>query len=382
MTRLCLFAVVLASILPATAVASTSHDLGNRIAIDGDLSDFAADEWVLDTTTSFPEPAGDSRWGHDNDIAGIVLTWDDINLYVGVPAVAVSSTVMLFIETVCGGISNLTDAGPFRRNIEFAGMRPNVLVKTGEPSGSADAAFLDCTTPIHSIDPSVYQSRYRQDGDSGALELAIPWSVVGAFTRAGAATAIPADGGKVRVMAVVSGGPSTGAGDAAPNPSVRLENDSTRVAILNNYIEVPLDGNDDGLLDVGVSPRAVASFAVTQTEDTDAVLPLRVVVQDKLVAPGSGTPLTFYAVLDPATYAQPVYLTARVYSADGRLLKKLFENVPRDLSQGSPAVLETWDGRDHEGTPAPGGIYILALSGGPGFGAPKKTVTASFAIVR
>jgi hypothetical protein len=382
MTRARLFALVLASILPATAVASTSHDLRSRITINGDLGDFSADEWILDATTPFAEPVGDSRWGHDNDILGIALTWDDIDLYVGVPVVAISSTVMLFVEAVCGGLTNLTDAGPFRRNIEFAGIRPNVLVKTGSSAGVVDVALLDCTRPLNILDPALYRGRFRQDEDTGALELAIPWSALGAFVQTGAGTAVPADGGVVRVLTVVTGGPATGAGDAAPNPATLLDNDSTRVAILNNYIEVSLDVDNDGLLDAGVSPRARAMVAVAQTEDSGPLLPLRLVLQNKLVRPGTGNPLTFYAALDPAEYAQPVYLTARVYSADGRLLRKLFEDVPRDLSQGSPAVLDTWDGRDHDGMPAPGGVYILALSGGPALGAPKHTVKASFAIVR
>jgi hypothetical protein len=61
---------------------------------------------------------------------------------------------------------------------------------------------------------------------------------------------------------------------------------------------------------------------------------------------------------------------------------KLFEDQARDLSAGAAPVIDTWDGRDRQGNLAPGGIYVLAVSGGPGANAPKNTVKASFAIVR
>jgi hypothetical protein len=171
-----------------------------------------------------------------------------------------------------------------------------------------------------------------------------------------------------------------GAGDAAPDPSTALENDSTRVALLNNYVELPLDANGDGLLDIGVSPRNIASYGVAASENVRAVLPISVILKEKLIAPGTGASLDFLISLNPPDYQQPVYLTGRVYSSNGRLLRNLFHDEPHVLATGP--VLKSWDGRDADGNIVPGGIYVLAVSGGPGKNASKNTVTASFAVVR
>ena len=95
MKQPCLALLLLVSVLSTLSLASTAPDLRSQIAIDGDVSDFDADDWVLDETTSFAENPGDSRWGTDNDIRAIAVTWDNFNIYVGVPAVVVSTSLML-----------------------------------------------------------------------------------------------------------------------------------------------------------------------------------------------------------------------------------------------------------------------------------------------
>lgn len=377
------FVALLACVLPVTTPAATSNDLRSRVIVNGDLGDFEPDEWVVDESTVVPEPVGDSRWGADNEISALALTWDDFNVYVGIRVVTASTSLMLVLDSACGGLDGLGNAGPFKRNVEFAGIRPNVVVSAGPIAGEALLATVDCDNPLTTIDAALYQSVYGQDGAAdGALEIAIPWDLLGDFERTPAGTRIPAGGGSLRALAIVTAGSGKGAGDAIPNPSVALDGDSTRVAILNNYIELNLDGNGDGLLDVGVSPRTAATFAVSQVEDVGSALPLRVVLVTKLVEPANGVPLSFYATLDPPNYNQSVFLTAGIYSADGQLIRRLFEDEARDLSAGAAPVIDTWDGRDHRGNFAPGGIYVLAVSGGPGANAPKSTTKASFAIIR
>ena len=103
MKQPCLALLLLVSILPSLSVATTAPDLRSQIIIDGDVSDFDADDWVLDKTTDFPENPGDSRWGADNDIRAIAVTWDNYNIYIGVPAVVVSTSLMAFLDVGCGG---------------------------------------------------------------------------------------------------------------------------------------------------------------------------------------------------------------------------------------------------------------------------------------
>ncbi|MDH3215698.1 MAG: hypothetical protein OEN01_05320 [Candidatus Krumholzibacteria bacterium] len=380
MGRLC-FSLLLLSLACPTAFATTSQDLRSRIKIDGDVSDFEDDEWILDAFTVFPEAGDDSRWGADNDVQRIGLTWDFFNLYIAVPAVTVSSTLMLFLDVGCGGVNDLRNAGDFRRNIEFSANSPNVLIKVTHLFEPPQLAILDCDNPINVIDPGLYQGTYDQEGTTGgALEVAIPWELLPGFERGASGVTVSEESHSLRVLAVVTGGLGMGAADAAPNPSVVLENDSTRLAILNNFVQLPLDSAGNGSLAIGVSPRAVASYAVARLEDTREILPLQVHLQRKLIAPGEGTSLDFLISLNPPQYTQSVYVSGRIYSASGRLLRNLFNDEPLILSGGG--VTKSWDGRDGHGNIVPGGIYVLAVSGGVGKNSSKKTVKASFAVIR
>jgi hypothetical protein len=377
----CLALLLLASILPALSFASTAPDLRSQITINGDVSDFAADDWVLDETTTFAENADDSRWGTDNDIRAIAVTWDNFNVYIGVPAVVVSTTLMLFVDVGCGGVDDLHEGSDFRRNIEFSVNTPNILMKVRHMSVPPELAALDCNHPVSVVSPAEYQGIYAQDGSSaGALEVAIPWVLLPGFEEQDGGVSVPEDGRNLRVLAVVTGGLGMGAGDAAPDPSVALENDSTRVAILNNYVELPLDSDGDGTLDIGVSPRAVATYGVAVAEDVREILPITLIVEDKLIAPGKGQTLDFRVALSPPDYQQAVYLTGRIYSSSGQLLRVLFEDEPSFLSVGP--VAKSWDGRDAGGRIVPGGVYVLAVSGGPGKGSSQNTVTESVAVIR
>ncbi len=86
----------------------------------------------------------------------------------------------------------------------------------------------------------------------------------------------------------MTGGDGTGAGDAAPDPSVVLEDDSTRTAVVDNHIILPLDDDGDGILDIGVSPRSAARYAISpEAEGTTAsqVFALRIPLEKKLFSP-------------------------------------------------------------------------------------------------
>ena len=69
-------------LFPLMSLSTTSPDLRTRIGIDGKPIEYESDEWILDATTGFPEREGDSRWGRDNDIRRIAVTWDLHNVYV------------------------------------------------------------------------------------------------------------------------------------------------------------------------------------------------------------------------------------------------------------------------------------------------------------
>lgn len=380
MVKRCLFLLWVVA-APTHAPATTAHDLRSRIQIDGTTSDFTSDEWIVNAFSAVAEAAGDSRWGRDNDISAIALTWDDFNLYIAVSAVAVSADVMLFLDTHCGGLNHLGDAASFRRNVELGALTANFLVEADRAAPDPQAGYVDCNNALRRIGSGAFDAVFFQEAtDRGALEIAVPWELLGGFVRSGSGVVLPEAGQKIGVLSAVTAGLGGGAGDAAPDPSLLLEVDSTRVAVLNNHVIVPLDGNGDGFLDAGVSPASAVTFA-TVAGQVRGPLPLGIELEGKLISPEEGTPLRFRPFLSPPDYTLPVYVTARVFSAGGRLVRNLFFDQARNLAAGG-APWDEWDGRDAGGSIVPGGVYVLAVSAGPSEGGSASTAKASFAVVR
>lgn len=375
--------VPLLCILAATPLgAATAPDLRSRISIDGKVTDFETDEWILDSSTAFSERPGDSRWGLDNDITAIAVTWDFYNLYIAVPAVTTSGTLMLFLDTMCGGAEDLTSTNYFRRNIEFGSLTANLLISADRISGEVLAGYMDCTRSLNLVGDDI-ESVYLQDGArGGALEIALPWEILGDFERVSGGVRLPDTDAVLRILSVVTAGDGSGAGDAAPDPSVVLEGDSTRVAVADNHAIIPLDEEGDGFLDAGVSPRAATQYAVSaasQGTNAGQVLALRIPLDRKVYAPSQEAEVSFTVVLD-SDYAEPVYLDVRIYSSAGYVVRSLAEESPVDFSTGDASI--DWDFKDDRGDFVPGGIYIFAVSGGAGKGTPKSTAKAAFSVLR
>jgi hypothetical protein len=373
---------VLLCFIPVSSLSATADDLRSRIAIDGHAEDFTADEWVIDATTSLPEPPGDSRWGNNNDIRGLALTWDRYNLYLAVPATIVATRLMLFIDSTCGGETDLRTSSPFQRNIEFSGLTPNLIIDVGRVSGRPGIGYLDCNRALDILSTSRINAVYVEDGGEGLFEIALPWDVLGDFQTDSLGIELPVQGTHLRLVGAITGGPSTGAGDAAPDPTTVLEEDSTRVAVLDNFVDIPLDGDGDGKLDIGVSPRAVATFAFGQSTGQPPALPLRIVLERRVFAPDDGESLRFGVAPAPADAGRSVHLDAAVYSAAGVLVRHILTDVPRTLSDGGSAAWDEWDGRDDRGRLVPGGVYIIAVSARAGTGASKQAAKASCAVIR
>jgi hypothetical protein len=383
LVTLCILLIATPSVFFHTPTnATTAADLRGRITIDGHVDDYSLDEFILDENTSVAESPDDSRWGSDNDLRALALTWDNFNLYVAVPAVVVSTSLFLFVDSSCEGWVNLNDIDALRRNIEFLELRPNLVVEALRDRDEVTAGFTDCNRPFVFLGSDAFASAFLQNATiDGALELALPWSVLGDYEATADGVRLPERGHHLGVLAAVSGASrGTGAGDAGPDPTVVLERDSTQVAVLNNHVIVPLDSDGDGILDIGVSPRAVVSYATTDSEPVSSQLPLAITVDDKTIAPDNGETVQFHVTLDPPGYTLPVFLTARVYTSSGGVVRTLFANERRVLT-GVPQVDE-WDGRNDQGDVVPGGVYVIAVKGGVAAGEAKRTVQAAVAVIR
>jgi hypothetical protein len=151
MGRYCAGLVIVALLQPLSAHATTANSLSGRVIIDGALNDYTTDEWVLDNSTTVRETSGDSRWGTDNEISRVALTWDREFLYIGVEARTFDSFLQLFIANRAGGLTTLEETGDFRRAIQLPGAVN--LIALAQPGRIPDVARADDSHAFSLVDP-------------------------------------------------------------------------------------------------------------------------------------------------------------------------------------------------------------------------------------
>ncbi len=355
--------------------AATAVSLADRIAIDGDLSDWAPDEWVLDSTSPEVESSGDSWWGPHEDLLRVGVTWDAQYLYIAVEFLAQSSTAFVALGYAPGGFASLDGAGEFRRAIDFP-FGVNVMALANR-FDAPTLARVDDRGVLRTLDLATAPAAVRAPLE-GALgfEVALPWSLLSIDDPLQLAIALTGDEG-------------TGAGDTAPRPSTDLPRtpgpESKTRAPLDRWLSIPADGDDDGVVDVGVSPRDVVVVAgpewtgATQGESVKATM----VVTPRLFAPDNGEDATFSVAFE-SDLPGGVFATARVYSIDGRLVRVLYEDVRRDLDESQLVASsdDRWDGRDGDGRVVAGGVYAIVFEWGRARGEKSGRAKAGVAVAR
>jgi hypothetical protein len=357
-------------LIPATCPGVTAPDLSSRIRIDGRTVEYSDDEWILDAATVFRESDSDSRWGASNDAWRIAATWDETYLYLAIEGSIHQSALMAFLEHTGGGVPDMISAGSIRRNIEFFGILPNLVIQANRASIDATVAVVSVLDPLRYLAPDQFDSRYFQPTQgAGALEIALPWSRV--LPRAGF----------VKLLACVTGGVGTGAGDAAPDPSQLLSVNRQAQAHLDNAITIPVDDNHDGRPDMGVMPRSVVTFEFEQAEPVRSETDVGLRLETNSFAPDNAEVLRFQidATCRDATV---VYVSCEVYSTSGDRVRVLFRDQARVLQAGADPPWDVWDGRDDRGDIVRGGMYVLLVTGGASPGAVSSSAKESAAVVR
>jgi len=356
-------------VLPAASRSTTAADLSSRIHIDGDVSDYAANEWVLDSTSARPERADDSRWGINNDIRRIAVTWDANWLYIAVECNTYDTGVMAWLQYGAGGLGGLEAAGEFRRNIALGDLRPNVFA-WGDGAGGVEVARVDAGAAFGRVADDQARTAFARDAaGAGAMELALSWELV------------LASDGVVQLLAAITGRPEAGAGDGAPDPSATLPATRTARAVLDNALELIVDADLDGSPDTGVSPQAVTTVVPGTTPVVRSFPDVSVRTDLRSFAPDLGEEVRF--ALDADADAR-VFASASVYGIDGRRVRVLYQDEVRDLVAGAnpPASEDVWDGRDDSGRVVPGGVYVLNVMWGESIGGRDGGTRVSVVVVR
>jgi hypothetical protein len=359
--------LVIAVLLPAPfARATTAPSLADRVVIDGVLDEYAADEWVADTSSHPPETDHDSSWGRDNDISRVALTWDHRFLYLGIEGRAFDSFFCWLISNRAGGLVSLEDTGAFRRAIDLPG-HPINLVALAQPERVPDVARADDSHPFALVDRASLPAAVSgvRTGPVG-FEMAVPWSALSLEDE-------------VYLVAAVTGMVGTGAGDTAPDASARPAADRFARAVPDRLLMLRADDDSDGVPDDGVNPRnAVAMWGTSATrERSDPEVSLS--ASPRAFAPDRGeeTLIRLHVVSGEEDL---FYFTFRVYSLEGDLVRRVQDDYPFLFGDGD--MLLAWNGRDDAGAVVPGGAYVVVAEWGRTRGESAGRAKTAVVVVR
>lgn len=334
--------VTLFLLLPAFAHATTAADLSPRMHLDGSAGDFAADEWILDASSPFPEAVADSRWGSDNDIARVALTWDAARLYLAVQFTARDSAAMVMIGNGPGGLVSLDQTGEFRRAIDPP-FGVNLLLLASRYD-TPRAALSDASHAFAWVDDAALPVRVATREDTTVCEAWIPWTLLDPSRP-------------LRITVVTTGGTGSGAGDAAPDARTVLSDDRYARAVIDRWFAMTPDSDRNGTADAGVAPRSAGAVepdtAPSLAAGADGI---EVTVWRTVFAPdrGEDAQFTVHAGAEPF---DDVSGRCEIRAMDGRRVRTLA--IP--AASGVDDVTVRWDGRDDSGRICDGGVYVAAF---------------------
>jgi hypothetical protein len=373
-------ATVVAAVLFAFVTqAATQVDLSNRIVIDGLTDEWDADESLFQTnpeTGGLEESISDSEWGFNNDLNQIRLTWDARFLYVGVDAIIWGNNVIVLFDFRDGGMEEMTNLNSWRRNFVFQGLEPDLFLATWDGNTLPQAWDFIGSNQVTRKDATSFATvaSFSQGNQGRAMEAALPWEFLlgedaeRVFDAAVGDTVfvLPAGISRLRVVGVVTAGPDgTGGPDSAPDNLSGHEIDSAFQVTVDNWAEVPLDLDGDGVVDFGESVRDRSSFRVLPPVRGIRLEIRNIELARPVISPEQGGQLEFSVALSPEVPQdedfRSVTLSAEIFNLNGEKVRTLYSGDTRSAANPLAPELDCWDGRDERGSIVPGGVYILRL---------------------
>ncbi|MFH1279448.1 MAG: hypothetical protein ABIK65_13835 [Candidatus Eisenbacteria bacterium] len=424
------FSLLAALLWPALTAAETAPDLSDRIVIDGYSSDFAEDEAVFVDTLidvngdGVPEAVSqerdnDSKWGFNNDINQIKITWDAENLYVAVDGISWDNNIILLFDYLPGGLDRMTELNSWRRNFVFAGnFFPDLFLATWDGNTTPQIWRYANENQVTQVDISLFETvaTFAQGNPGRSMEARIPWTVFygrkldrrySAEIR-DSVYVLPAGldpSRSIRVCAILTaGGDGTGGPDSAPDNLGGHNIESSFQVVIDNFAIVPLDTtyymtstgrrvydweegvadtvSADGSPDLGVGISERRAFFIVPP-----VIPKNFTFSDlrferPVISPERGEFLRFDFRFSPEPdtldFFRFVRVSAEIYDLRGERVRVLYRDDARSAISPVDPGRDFWDGRDESGRFVPGGIYLLRFVVEPGV----FRTTKGFSVVR
>ncbi|MCC6651362.1 MAG: hypothetical protein IT348_09475 [Candidatus Eisenbacteria bacterium] len=406
----------------APALAATARDLSSNIRIDGFADDFAIDEAIFgynEIVGAPEEPWDDSKWGSNEDLNQIYITWDAKNLYIAATGVIWNNNMVVLLDVINGrGLESMVAINSWRRNFQFDtvgsalgnGFAPDLFGATWDGNTQP---HLIVQLDGNRVDDQVVGPTFRasasfSQGNLGrAMEFAIPWqSVFLASAGLGTKDTLMTVGGitdtlhffppgtKIRIAGVITaGGDGTSGPDIAPDNLGGTTDNSSALVFVDNWAIVDLDllddtglgnGGPDGIADWDVSPKLRTSFRVRPPFLSKQFSASQITFDRPAFRPDAGERIRFSFQLDqpvnpndPADANRVFGITAKIFDVRGRLVRTVVDPTRSALDPTNESI-DQWDGRDDAGQIVAAGIYVLRLT----VTGSTKRATRSFVVVR
>jgi hypothetical protein len=396
--------------VPATA--TTARDLRAGRTMDGYTTEWASDEALFGFNTvqkSLEEPVDDSKWGVNNDINQVRVTWDAHNLYLAGEGKIWGNNMVLLVDVIPShGMYSMSGLNSWSRNFTFdttdaahgREFLPDLFCGTWDGNPTPHLVTVQDVHQVTDLQVGGGQftaaSTFYQDRDGRAMELAIPWSLVLANDPEGRDTIVTVGGHtdtlrwfppgqrSLKICGVITaGGDNTGGPDSGPDNTRGYVSDSYTAAYVDNYVEIPLDRQGD--IAAGSAPDGIPDWGISPTaRRTVKYGPLPIVsvrfslseleVNRPAFAPDRGEQVQFRFRLspaldpgDPLSQLRTVDLSANVFDLRGNFVRNLYVS---DRRSAFPQVCtdclsdpnwDVWDGRDADGRIVPAGVYVLRV---------------------
>jgi hypothetical protein len=326
----------------------TESDLSGRITIDGYSADFTADENVLkDTLGNLLESPTDSYWGENNDVRQLKATWDEEFLYIAVDACSWGNNVMLMIDIFEDyGIEDMSEMNAWQRSFKFYNWNPDFFFGTWDTN--SDPQFWKVTEGLMHEVVEVTGMEDAATFDTGnldrSMEVKVPWDSLYYSDERNML-----DNPNIRICSFITAGSDYTSGpDAAPDNLGGMANDSGQLVVIDNYAEILIDDDFDGLPDIGVEPNKRIIFLKRPPFKSLPLSITEVIFESgKTFATSMDEKVTF--VLNTNRQSQ---FKCEVYDLNGKYIDDADPDLVVDQKWD-------WDGRKKNGKFVPFGIYIL-----------------------
>jgi hypothetical protein len=403
--------LLLPLLLPCPSWATTGRDLSQRILIDGFTSDWEADESLFGYNSALrmlEEPTDDSKWGVNNDISQVRVTWDADSLYLAGDAKTWGNNLIILLDVLPGrGMVTMSGLNSWSRNFTFDtsdvvrdnDFAPDLFGATWDGNPTPHLVIHNSGTQVTDLQVGGGQFRaastFYQDRDGRAMEFAVPWRMVFADDPESRDTVVTVGGvrdtlrwfppgqRRLKICCVLTaGGDNTGGPDSAPDNTRGHTSDGTANVYIDNFAEIELDlkddtglgrGGPDGIPDWGVGPCDRSEAGRFRFKYPVPVVSVRFGLADlelnrPAFSPDLGEQVHFrFAVNPPLDPADPlaayrtVDLSANVFDLRGRFVKNLYVYDRRAALTATAPERDHWDGRDEGGRIVPPGVYVLRL---------------------